>query len=199
MKTEKNPTRQHIISIGYQLISNKGFTGVGLAEILKTAAVPKGSFYHYFKSKEQFGEAIIEDYFCQYLTRLDAFFITNHQQTAFEQLMAYWQLWLTSVTEKNGHKNCLVVKLSAEVADLSESMRIALRDGSEQIIALITQCIKNGVADNSICPQNEHETATMLYSMWLGASLLSRLHRDETILTQTLKQTEQLLMHPSSD
>lgn len=194
MKTENNPTRQHIINIGYQLISTKGFTGVGLTEILKTAAVPKGSFYHYFKSKEEFGEVIIKDYFSQYLTSLETVLTPNTEQTAFDQLMASWQLWLTCDVDNRQQKRCLVVKLSAEVADLSERMRIALHNGSNKIIALIAQCIKNGIADNSICPQDENETATMLYSMWLGASLLSKLHRDEAILIQTLKQTERLLM-----
>ena len=51
MKTDLNETRQHILDTGYQLIAAKGFTGVGLAEILKTAKTPKGSFYYYFKSK----------------------------------------------------------------------------------------------------------------------------------------------------
>jgi len=193
MKTPQNPTKQHIIDTGYQLISVKGFTNVGLAEILKTAAVPKGSFYHYFKSKEQFGEIIIQDYFLQYLTQLDQLFADNTKQTALEQLMNYWQLWLSDKTSQCEQNKCLVVKLSAEVADLSETMRIALRNGSAQIIQRIAQCIKAGVKDKSICQQNAVESASMLYSMWLGASLLSKLHRDETILEQTLLQSERLL------
>lgn len=193
MQIEKKTTRQHIIDIGYQLISAKGFTGVGLAEILKIAAVPKGSFYHYFKSKELFGEAIIEDYFSQYLMQLDQLFAENIKQTALEQLMNYWKLWLSCKTNCGDQNKCLVVKLSAEVADLSETMRIALRNGSEQIIQRIAQCIQAGIIDKSICQQNETETANTLYSMWLGASLLSKLHRDETILEQTLTQSERIL------
>jgi len=163
MKTEKKPTKQHIINIGYQLIAEKGFTRVGLTEILKTVAVPKGSFYHYFNSKEQFGEAIIDHYFSDYLSRLDTYFRPNEEQTAYQQLIAYWQLWAAHHSDNATQQRCLVVKLSAEVAD------------------------------QSICKQDENETATLLYSMWLGASLLSILHRDNPLLTQTLKQTTQLL------
>ncbi len=54
MNTKTNDTRQHILNIGYQLVVAKGFTNVGLSELLKTVAVLRGSFYHYFKSKEQF-------------------------------------------------------------------------------------------------------------------------------------------------
>ncbi|WP_431312608.1 TetR/AcrR family transcriptional regulator [Psychromonas marina] len=193
MKTEQNSTRQHIISTGYQLFSAQGFTRVGLAEILKTADVPKGSFYHYFKSKELFGEAIIEDYFDSYLKRLATLFAFDPTQTALEQLMSYWQLWLSDTNNGCDQNRCLVVKLSAEVADLSDAMRLALRNGSEQVIKHIEACIKAGIKDNSIYQQNPTETANTLYSMWLGASLLSKLHRDQTILQQTLIQTRRLL------
>lgn len=60
MKSETQDTRQHILDTGYQLIAQQGFSNVGLSQLLKHADVPKGSFYHYFKSKEQFGEALIK-------------------------------------------------------------------------------------------------------------------------------------------
>jgi len=62
MNTKTNDTRQHILDVGYQLVVNQGFTAVGLSQLLKEAGVPKGSFYHYFKSKEQFGQALIEGF-----------------------------------------------------------------------------------------------------------------------------------------
>jgi TetR/AcrR family transcriptional repressor of nem operon len=193
MKTDQNNTKQHILNTGYQLFSAKGFTRVGLAEILKTADVPKGSFYHYFKSKELFGEAIIEDYFEHYLKRLATLFAVNKNQTAFEQLISYWQLWLSDSNNNCDQNRCLVVKLSAEVADLSDAMRLALRNGSQQVINHIEACIKSGFKDGSICKQNASDTAKTLYSMWLGASLLSKLQRDEAILEQTMVHTKRLL------
>lgn len=58
MTTERIDTCQHILDCGHRLVARKGFIGVGLAELLTTAGVPKGSFYHYFASKEGFGEAL---------------------------------------------------------------------------------------------------------------------------------------------
>ncbi len=51
MKTSYDDTRQHLLDTGYRIMAVKGFSGVGLNEILQSAGVPKGSFYHYFKSK----------------------------------------------------------------------------------------------------------------------------------------------------
>lgn len=46
MNAKTKDTRQHILEVGYQLVINKGFTAVGLSELLRAADVPKGSFYH---------------------------------------------------------------------------------------------------------------------------------------------------------
>ena len=55
--------RQGIIDAAMPLFMHKGFNGVGLTELLWAAKVPKGSFYHYFGSKEVFGAAVIDSYF----------------------------------------------------------------------------------------------------------------------------------------
>ncbi|MGF1756028.1 TetR/AcrR family transcriptional regulator, partial [Vibrio makurazakiensis] len=192
MNTKTNDTRQHILNVGYQLIVEKGFTSVGLSQLLKEADVPKGSFYHYFKSKEQFGEALIKDYFEQYLDRLDNAF--NHSEgNHYERLTAYFSRWLLVDDGKcNAHK-CLVVKLSAEVSDLSEPMRQALNKGAEQVISSIATCIQSGIADGSIIEQNSENAAKVLYSMWLGSSLLSKLNQTTDSLKLALTTTESML------
>lgn len=53
-------TREKIIAAGTQAIIGKSYNAVGLNEILAAAGVPKGSFYHFFKSKEDFGVAVVE-------------------------------------------------------------------------------------------------------------------------------------------
>ena len=58
----KNTTRDKIIASGTQAIISKSYNAVGLNEILAAAGVPKGSFYHFFKSKEDFGVAVVEHF-----------------------------------------------------------------------------------------------------------------------------------------
>ena len=92
MKSEHTDTRQHILDCGQRLIAAKGFVGVGLSEILSSAEVPKGSFYHYFGSKEQYGNTLLESYFTEYLGRLDALFGQTGKSGA-ERLGLYLSRW----------------------------------------------------------------------------------------------------------
>ncbi|AAN57433.1 TetR/AcrR family transcriptional regulator [Shewanella oneidensis MR-1] len=194
MKTETQSTRQHILDIGYSLIIKQGFSCLGLAQLLKAAEVPKGSFYHYFKSKEQFGEALLTGYFEQYQVELDSLF-ANPQLSGFDRQMQYWQKWLHVQQDGCIDQKCLVVKLSAEVADLSEAMRLVLLKGSAGIIERLTHCIQDGIEDSSICNQDAQATAELLYHMWLGASLMNKLGHSHVALTRALVTTESILKH----
>ena len=190
MNPRHDNTRQHILDTGNRLIAGKGFSGVGLAEILEAARVPKGSFYHYFKSKEQYGQALLESYFDDYLADLD-YLLGNPAIPARERLLRYWQRWLQSQGDDCQEQKCLVVKLSAEVADLSDAMRLTLRDGTDRIVDRLAACIIAGIGDGSIAATAPRETAQTLYQLWLGASVLAKLHRPRTPLEGAMPFTHQ--------
>jgi len=187
-----NDVRQHILDVAYPLLLSKGFTAVGLAEVLAAAQVPKGSFYHYFGSKEAFGQALLETYFADYLARTDA--LLAQPGTAAERLVAYFDDWLDSQTRDDAQCRCPVVKLGAEVSDLSESMRAALERGTQQIIERLARCIEAGRADGSLAISSDAwATAATLYQSWLGASLLAKITRQRAPLDNAMASTRQLL------
>ncbi|MFP2769799.1 TetR/AcrR family transcriptional regulator [Oceanisphaera sp. KMM 10153] len=194
MNTKHQDTRQHLLDTGRDILAARGFSSVGLSALLQQAGVPKGSFYHYFKSKEQFGQALLEDYFSHYLTELDALF-GRPEQNGRERLMGYWSEWQRRYCSPQGRSDCLVVKLSAEVADLSEPMRLTLKTGTDQVIGRIGGCIAAGVSDGSLQAEQPTLLATSLYQLWLGASLLTKLHRDDRHLSLAMTMTRQLLTH----
>lgn len=195
MNTKHQDTRQHLLNTGREILAARGFSSVGLSTLLQQAGVPKGSFYHYFKSKEQFGQALLEDYFSQYLIELEALF-SQPNLNGRERLISYWNEWQHRYCSPQGRSDCLVVKLSAEVADLSEAMRLTLKAGTDKVIGRIQDCIAAGMADGSLPAESKPTLlATSLYQLWLGASLLTKLHRDEQHMNQAMAMTRQLLMH----
>ena len=120
MNLQTTDVRQHILDTAKPIILGKGFSAVGLNELLTAAEVPKGSFYHYFKSKESFGEALLESYFENYQLRLTAI-LKAENKTGAERLMDYWRGWLDTQCGDDIEAKCLVVKLGGEVSDLSEA------------------------------------------------------------------------------
>jgi len=192
MNDKSNDTKQHILDVGYELIASKGFTSVGLSELLKTAEVPKGSFYHYFKSKEQFGEALLHDYFNQYQQKLANLFASS-EESEYQKLMRYWHYWMEQNSSQCETGKCLVVKLAGEVSDLSEPMRLALHKGTNEVITTLATHIEQGIQSGELRVSNSRQTSELLYNLWIGASLVNKIRLDDISLKQAYAATEQIL------
>ena len=197
MKAQYTDVRQHILDQGKAIITRKGFAGVGLNEILTAADVPKGSFYHYFKSKELFGEAMLADYVQRYLAEMDVV-LGQPGQSAAQSLMDYWSSWTSESLDGSGCDcRCLVVKLSSEVADMSEPMRMTLLDGTNRIIARLALAIGQGRVDDSLpTVADPAQMAANLYQLWLGAAMLTKLRRDDSALKSAWQATLTMLELP---
>ena len=192
MKKPTQDMRQHIIDVAKSLMTHKGYTAVGLMEVLKAAGVPKGSFYHYFRSKEEFGQALLEEYFQEYIGRVDV--VMAAQGTGAERLLGYLRDWAKTQAFDHPEEKCLVVKLGAEVCDLSEDMRGVLEEGTALIIQRIKRCVEQGMADGSITSTQDAETlAESLYQLWLGASLLVKVRNTTAAFDTALMTSERLL------
>ncbi len=186
-------TRERILSIGQHLVSGRGFSALGLSEILAKAEVPKGSFYHYFQSKEGFGVALLERYFDTYLLHAAAL-LDDESIPVKQRLLSYFSNWQKVAAGCECPNMCLAVKLAAEVADLSEPMRLALANGMQRITMQIAGTISNAQAKTQFPAEiGAAQLAESLYGMWVGASLLTKVSRSMTAMDLAYKQTEQML------
>ncbi len=191
--SESSDARDGIVAVGQRIMAGKGFSAVGLNEILTTAGVPKGSFYYYFASKDAFGEALLEQYFRDYLAELDAT-LQESGRTVADSLVHYFQSWRSKQTVSDCHGKCLVVKLGAEVADLSEPMRLALKGGTAGIVSRLAAAIERGAAEGSLGVEGEPGlVAESLYQLWLGASVMAKITRDESPFDAAMRTTRQML------
>ena len=192
MKKPVQDMRQHIIDVARSLMTHKGYTAVGLTELLGAAGVPKGSFYHYFRSKDEFGQALLEEYFEEYLSRVDV--QMANEGSGAERLLNYLRYWAKTQAFDHADQKCLVVKLGAEVCDLSENMRAVLEKGTALIIERMTRCVEQGKSDGSItAPTEASVLAEALYQMWLGASLLVKVNRTHAPFDVALEMSRRLL------
>jgi TetR/AcrR family transcriptional repressor of nem operon len=185
--------RTGILATGQRIMAGKGYSAVGLNEILAADKVPKGSFYHYFGSKDAFGEALLEHYFEDYLAEFDRI-LAQPGLTMAQRLMDYWQLWQQSQSFQDCQGKCLAVKLGAEVADLSEAMRLALQRGTEGIVSRLAQAIAAGVSEGSLSIEGDAASvAGSLYQLWLGASVMAKITRTAQPFDTALATTRRLL------
>ncbi|MFD8159540.1 TetR/AcrR family transcriptional regulator [Streptomyces malaysiensis] len=193
MSVTKVETRQSLLEAARQIVAAKGYAAVGINEVLAAAGVPKGSFYHYFASKDAFGEAMMKSYFDDYLATMDGI-IADKGKSSAEHLMSYWQRFYDTQAADDCQGGCLVVKLGAEVSDLSEVMRAATKVGTTAIVDRLEQMITDGITDGSVSVgESPRMTAEALYDLWLGASMMAKIHRSAHHLDRAMTVTRQVL------
>jgi TetR/AcrR family transcriptional repressor of nem operon len=196
--TDTVDVRENILLTGQRIMAGKGFSAVGLNEILATAGVPKGSFYHYFGSKDAFGEALLENYFEDYLAELDAT-LSQPGLTMAARLMNYFRIWKDTQSFLDCQGKCLAVKLGAEVADLSEAMRLALKRGTTGIVTRLARAIEAGVDEGSLVIADDADSvAHSLYQLWMGASLMVKITRSTAPFETALSTTRHILQLPAA-
>lgn len=194
VEEKHNAARKRIVEAARSIVGERGFSAVGISQILDVANIPKGSFYHYFESKEAFGEELLRIYMADYLQKMDMLFSPDMGNAA-DQLFAYFRFWQdTHVDGKTGDK-CLIVKLAAEVSDLSERMRIILDSGTAKAIGRIASTIAQGQQEGSVRRGVEAQVlAGALYQLWLGATLMVKITHRSQPFEKTWQVSEQLLL-----
>jgi TetR/AcrR family transcriptional repressor of nem operon len=177
--TAAQTTKERILDAAEEIMLRKSFHSVGLNEILSAVKVPKGSFYHYFESKEHFGVELLKHYVADasaYKRR--ALLTTELAEDPYERLMAYLDMNIAKLFEKSCKCSCLVLKLASEVTSFSDDMRAVLADGMREWRGFLEKLVREGQEKGSIRKDlDATATATMLQDLWMGASQRSQVER----------------------
>src|SRR5215204_1502233 len=164
-------TKERILDAAEELMLAKSFHSVGLNEILSAVQVPKGSFYHYFTSKEQFGVELIRHYVTEATAYKRRLLLTEDlDPNPLDRLTAYYNGSVAKMLENQCQPGCLVIKLSAEVANMSDDMRGVLAEGMNEWRGIFEEIIREGQRKGVMRAEIDAAAASaLLHDYWLGA------------------------------
>lgn len=106
--------KEDILDVGYHVLRKNGYHGIGINDILKEAGIPKGSFYNFFDSKEDFAKQVVTNYGKGNSKWIESFF-TEATGTPLENLKSFYKLLIKYNEEDAYSSGCLVNVLSNEV------------------------------------------------------------------------------------
>ncbi len=181
-------TKERILDAAEQIMLEKSFHSVGLSEILKAVGVPKGSFYHHFESKEQFGVELLKHYVADASAyKRQVLLATEPEADPRRRLLTYFETAIGRFLESEGKCPCLVVKLASEVSDFSEPMRQVLAEGLAEWGGILESLLQEGIDKKTIRPTRDPRvTARLIGSLWSGAMQTATILRDVEPLREAL-------------
>ena len=173
----RTDTHNALVWCGTELLTERGFQITGIDEVLKRVGVPKGSFYYYFKSKDHFGHAVIDNYEAYYAKKMDRIF-NDYSQSPLQRLVNF------TVNAKNGmvkfdfKRGCLIGNLGQELAALDTQFRERLEGVLLSWEKRVADCLAEAIDIGEIAPEQDPQALSRFFWVgWEGAILRSKLMR----------------------
>jgi len=175
-------TRSEIIRAGMGIIARHGYNSTGIEAILKQAGVPKGSFYHYFSSKQEFGLQVL-DHFASGIERIFSTMLSDASLSPLARLRKCVESLVVRFEDNNCGVGCLVANLGQELADQNEEFRQRLAWIFRSWMRLFEQCLREARSAGEIPAQSSPELlAEVFISGFEGALLVSKVMKSSAPL-----------------
>lgn len=181
----KTDVRQELLKQGMAMLLRHGYNDSGIAALLEATQTPKGSFYHYFKSKEDFGLEAVDLYMEEVHAGLD-FCLGDTSLSPLQRVRRFFEL-SEAKYRSEGYLGCLLGGLGQELSGVSEVFRRKVEQCFAEIGARIATCLQEAIKSGEL-PEDTDPTqmARLLINCWEGAALRSRLLRDPGPLREML-------------
>ena len=174
--------RKLLIDIGTAIFTQKGFSSTGLDEIVQAAEVPKGSFYYYFGSKEEYAHEVIRNYAGYFAKKLDRT-LNDTSLSPLRRLKAFAKDATHGVQRFEFKRGCLVGNLGQEMASLEDDFRVLLLEVLNDWRDRFRSCIDEAKAAGEIATTvDSRQLAQFFWSAWEGAVLCAKLERSTRAL-----------------
>ena len=168
-------TRDRIIETGAEIIHLKGFNHTGIQEILTAAGVPKGSFYNYFKSKEDFGLQVI-DYFSAHFKRIAKETLEDTSISPLNRIYGFLTAFMDHFESQNYTGGCPIGNLAQEMGNLSPAFRTKLKESIDMMVDAYSRLLSAAQKDGKISKNLDiRDTASFIVAGWHGAIIQMKL------------------------
>lgn len=179
-------TKTRLLDAGQRLMLERGFTATTVDDICAEAGLTKGSFFHYFKSKEDFGEAALAHYWTSGQEMLQA--RSEDVDDPLRRLHAYLDLMIALARDPDVPKSCLFGNFSQEVAPTNERLRDACSSGfagwADQIAADLAEAQR---LYPPAAPFDSRELAEHFIAIYEGSLILAKAKGEGTVLERNIE------------
>ncbi|KAF1052532.1 MAG: Transcriptional regulator AcuR [Stenotrophomonas maltophilia] len=165
-----------------QILTEQGFAATGIEQVLKQVQVPKGSFYHYFESKEAFGQAVLARYAEYFAGKLERS-LNATDRPPLQRLQAFVDDARAGMARHAFRRGCLVGNLGQEVLVLPDSFRAQLEAILQDWERRLALCLEAAVAEGELAAGSDCQAlAGFFWISWEGAVLRARLVQNDAPL-----------------
>ena len=187
-------TRDAILASATQLMAVHGYRNTSLDDVLRESGVGKGNFYHYFRSKEELGYAILDQFIAAFLDRTLRPCFADGGGQPLAQIRCFLDRVREAQRERNGVGGCPLGNLAAELSDLHEGFRGRLAEVFSTWRERLTQTLREAQEGGDVRADCQPEAvAHFLVAALEGAMLMTKLTKDIVVMEQCVREMQRYL------
>jgi TetR/AcrR family transcriptional regulator, transcriptional repressor for nem operon len=188
IRNQKEINKENLLNQGVLLLTQQGYHGTGLKEILDAVNIPKGSFYNYFGSKENFAAEVIQHYINPYIEQLQGH-LQNPYIDALTALQRYFNESIQELENTEFKSGCLLGNLMGELGSSNEVCRVALQETLMRYRDLLATGIARAQEEGKVrTDRAATELADLLLNAWQGALLRMKIDKSTLPLRQCCQE-----------
>ncbi|MES4903462.1 MULTISPECIES: TetR/AcrR family transcriptional regulator [unclassified Streptomyces] len=170
--------RERILSAARSLIETHGYSALGVAEICRTAGVPKGSFYYFFASKESLALAVIDEHWTgQKRTWETALSGGAQPLLRLRRLFEETEVGLRAAQRSCGTvSGCLFGNLTLEMSNQTEAIRARLQEIFDEQVEMVDSVITEALERREVEVAETREAARAVVAQLEGQVLFAKLY-----------------------
>jgi TetR/AcrR family transcriptional repressor of nem operon len=189
MTPARSPVKEQILEAATRLMAHQGYHRTALDDVLRESGTGKGNFYHYFRSKEDLGFAIVDRLLGQLEARVLTPLFGVRDGPPLAQVEAFLEHILATQRARNGVGGCPLGNLAAELADAHEGFRQRLARAFDRWRECLGAALARAQADGALAADVHPDgLARFLVAGLEGAILLTKVQKDIRIMEECVAE-----------
>jgi len=195
-KAQVNPkAREKLLEAAQHLMLTQGFAATTIDEICVAVRLTKGSFFHYFKSKDHLGELLLERFCCSSMQKMqECGCHTNNKQDPLERVYNYIDFMIKSSKDVSRGKGCLIGTFAQELSDTYPKIRSMCADGFDEWTKIFEHDLKEAKA--KYAPRASFDVKSLaqhFIAIAEGSQILAKAKQDKKIIEKNMVHFKEYL------
>jgi TetR/AcrR family transcriptional regulator, transcriptional repressor for nem operon len=182
-----SPTKEKLLDAAQQLMLAKGFPATTVEEICNTAGFTKGSFFHYFESKEHLGKEVLDRFyvFLQQTIHQGSF---RTKSDPLQRVYGYVDRLIEMSTNPALPSGCLLGHFTQELANTHPEIRVLCAQHFAEWAATLKQDLEEAKAQYAPkVPFDTQSVAEYFIAVMQGSRILATAKQDTGVFEQNLQ------------
>jgi TetR/AcrR family transcriptional repressor of nem operon len=187
MAQAHSPTKEKLLAAAQQLMLAKGFPATTVDEICETAGFTKGSFFHYFASKEHLGKEVLDRFYCSFQQRIQQGSFRK-KSDPLRRVYGYVDRFIEMSKNPELPSGCLLGNFTQELSDTHPEVRLLCAQRFAEWAATLKHDLDE--AKTKYAPKAPIDTQSLaeyLIAVLQGSQILAKAKQDKGVLEQNLR------------